>query len=355
MPVATIELHGTPYEMGRQFGEELREPAQMMVNTRLELAAAAAAALAPPRKPDWCLDLAAEALPHVEQYSPEVYQELSGIAEGAGMTLPELVIGNGWTDFKDLMETRAASNNCTSSVVEGTHTADGHTYLAQTWDMNVSAGPYVLVVRRKPADGPETISLTTAGCLSLIGLNEHGIAIGNTNLTPTDARPGVFYLAVIHEALRQPSLDRAVEAVTSAHRMSGHYYYLGDAHERFVGVETTAARHATVAAANGRYAHTNHYLTDELLATGLAVPSGANSEGRLSRCLAMLEGLAEGVTVTELSQILGDHAGEHPLCRHAEPGGLHATLAGSVICPARREMWVWQGNPCLSEPISFCL
>lgn len=355
MPVATIELRGTPIQMGRQYGEELREPAQMMVNTRLELAAAAAARLTPSRNLDWCLDLAAEAVPHLEEYSPDVYQELSGIAEGAGMSLPQLVIGNGWTDFKDLLETRAASNNCTSFVVEGTRTADGHTYLAQTWDMNVSAGPYVLVVRRRPTGGPETVSLTTAGCLSLIGLNEHGIAIGNTNLTPTDARPGVFYLAVIHEALRQASLDRAVEAVTSAHRMSGHYYYLGDSRDRFVGVETTAAQHEAVPATNGRYAHTNHYLTDELLATGLVAPAGANSEGRLSRCLTMLEALPAQAIVTDLSQMLGDHVGEHPLCRHAEPGGLHATLAGAIICPAKREMWVWQGNPCLSEPVTFRL
>jgi len=353
MPIRVIEVAGSPREMGRQHGEALRDLAREMIETRLVLAENAAARLDPPRDRQWCLDLAAEAVPALQAYSQPVYEELAGIGEATGLSLPELVIGNGWTDFKDLLDARGASHNCTSFALGAPVTADGHTYLAQTWDMNVTAAPYIVAIRRRPDDGPATLSLTTAGCLSLIGMNEDGIAIGNTNLVPTDARPGVFYLALIHEALRQRALPEAVAAITDACRMSGHYYYLGDRADAFLGLETTAARHAPVALVGGRCVHTNHYLDEGLLKSGLTTTPGAHSRSRQARCGELVAGLASGVSVTELSQIMGDHQGENRICRHIEPGAEWASLAAAVMAPALGKVWIWAGTPCCGEVERF--
>ena len=349
MPIRIVDLAGTPREMGRQFGEELREESRAMVETRLVLATQAAGRLDPSRDRRWCLNLAAEAVPALEAYSPPVYEEFAGIADATGLSLPELVIGNGWTDFKDLLDARGASHNCTSFAVGAPLTADGHTYLAQTWDMNVTAAPYIVAVRRRPSDGPRTLSLTTAGCLSLIGMNEHGVALGNTNLVPTDARPGVFYLALIHEALRQQDLAGAVAAITRGPRMSGHYYHLGDGTDEFAGLETTGTRHARVGLQDGRYVHTNHYLTEELLGSAPMVPPSASSAARQRRCSELVAKLPSGVTVTELSQIMGDHEGVNCICRHIEPGAEWASLAAAAMAPATRQMRVWAGTPCQND------
>ncbi len=346
MPLRTVELAGTPLAMGRQYGEALREEARAMVGTRLELAAQAAAELQPARDLQWCLDVAADAVPALEAYSPPVYQELQGIAEATGLSLPELVIGNGWTDVRDLLKARGASHNCTSIAAGAPLTADGHTLVAQTWDMNHSAAPYLVVVRRRPDDGPRTLSLTTAGCLSLIGMNEDGLAIGNTNLTPTDARPGVFYLALIHEALRQRTLDRAVAAITEACRMSGHYYYLADAADQFVGLETMATRYAVMSLTDGRICHTNHYLDQAQVASGMTTAPGASSLSRQERGSELLAGLRGDVDDTSLSQVLSDHRGENCICRHVHEDTPWASLAAVVMEPATREVWVWDGPPC---------
>ena len=355
MPIRTVEVAGAPIEMGRQYGEELRQEAREMIGTRLELAAKAAEALNPPRDIQWCLDLAAETFPALESYPGTVFDELEGISQATGLDLLELIIGNGWTDFRDLMGVRDQPHNCTSLVVGPKFSADGHVYLAQTWDMNVSAAPYVVLVRRQPTDGPRTISLTTAGCLSLVGINEHGIAVGNTNLVPTDARPGVFYLAIIHEALRQSSIDDAVTAIASGHRMSGHYYYVGEPNDTFSGLETAAIAFDEVAWSQRHYAHTNHYESGRLMESGVTTAAGANSVGRKERCDGLLSAHEGGITVTDISQILGDHEGEHPICRHADPGAEYATLASAIMCPAERRMWVSTGQPCTSplEPVGF--
>lgn len=346
MAVACIKLSGTPRAMGQQFGEELREMCRAMTQTRLELAEQAARRLMPPRDLAWALDLAAASLPYLEQYSPVIFEEFLGIAEAAGITPPELLIGNSWTDFKDLMGARAGAHNCTSFVLEGALTADGQTYLAQTWDMHVTAAPYVVIVHRCPAEGPQTLSFTTAGCLSLIGLNEEGISVGNTNLVPTDARPGIFYLALIHEALRGRTMAEASAAIIQAPRMSGHYYHLGDAQGNFLGIETTATAHAQMNSANGRFVHTNHYLAPELQRTGLTTPPGSNSLGRQQRCEALVENISLPASFQDITQMLSDHQGPYPICRHIGPQEEYATIGAVILCPARRHLWIVSGNPC---------
>lgn len=356
MVLKTITLTGTPQEMGRQHGEELREQVRGMIRTRVGLAAEAAARANPRLDEKWCLALAEESVPVLQRYSLPVFNELAGIAEAANLTLGEMIIGNGWTDFKDLLALRVQAAGreettceCTSLVVGGNLTADGRTYLAQTWDMNVSAGQYLVLVRREPSRGPVTLSLTTAGCLSLIGLNACGLAIGNTNLAPLDARPGVFYLALIHQVLAQQAFEDAVETVTTTPRMSGHYYHVGGPDGEFMGIETTATRHELVVPPLGSYAHTNHYLQERLLESGLTTEAGPNTLGRQERMVALTAALAAGTTATDISQLLQNHEGEHPICRHSDDPAGAATLGAAVMCPQARRLWVAAGNPCQAE------
>lgn len=353
MSLKMITLTGDAREMGLQHGEELRETVRGMIHTRVDLAAQAAGRAGARFDLQWCLNLAKESIPHLQRYSLPVFNELAGIAEGAALSLPEMIIGNGWTDFKDLLAMRVhldqsedETNECTSVVVGGNLTADGKTYLAQTWDMNVSAGQYMVLVRREPAEGPRSLSLTTAGCLSLIGINEEGLAVGNTNLAPLDARPGVFYLALIHQALAQRSFEDAVAAITGAQRMSGHYYYLGGPYGEFMGIETTGTKHELILPRLGTYVHTNHYLQEGLIATRFTAAAGRNTVGRQEQMARLAGGLEESVTVTDISQLLMNHEGDQPICRHNDDPRGAATLGAAVLCPQARTLWAASGNPC---------
>ena len=115
---------------------------------------------------------------------------------------------------------RLAGEGCTSFIATAQATADGLTYVGQTWDMHAFAEPHMRVFRRTPDEGPAWVTLTTAGCLSLIGLSDRQIAVGNTNVAPVDARPGVIYLAMIHEALRSPDYATARAAIAWAPPMA---------------------------------------------------------------------------------------------------------------------------------------
>jgi isopenicillin-N N-acyltransferase-like protein len=194
--------------------------------------------------------------------------------------------------------------------------------------------------------------MTTTGCLSLVGINEHGIAVGNTNLVPADARNGVIYLATIHEALAQRTFADAVRVVTDAPRVSGHYFYVGGPHGEIVGIETTALSSAQLAPdASGLLAHANHYMTD--LRDLAAGPPGDNSLRREARMWELLRAEAAGHDVTTLTQALSDH--ETPICRHDRPGAEARTCSAAIMRPADRRMWMTKGNPCEGEFIEVPL
>jgi len=198
--------------------------------------------------------------------------------------------------------------------------------------------------RRRPDDGPAWLTLTTAGCLSLIGLSENGIAIGNTNVSPTDARPGVMYLAMIHQALRSADFESAQAAITEAPRASGHYYYLAGPDGSAAGIETTATRHAYVPIEDGLLVHANHY--HDLGLTELSrEPPSENSQAREITLHGWLQPRLGRLDLEAFIEGLRLRQGTHPVCRPpAEPNEV-TTCAAAIMCPQRRKMWVAIANP----------
>lgn len=350
MPAEIIELTGSPEAMGRQHARTCPDAARAMVQARVDLAlqGMAEAGVEPDRHR--CLRLAAAHLPVQERWAPEVHAEFMALAEGLEVSPAELLIGNGYTDFIDVLRAEVAEGaGCTSFIATGQATADGLTYVGQSWDMHVFAEPHMRVFRRRPERGPGWVTLTTAGCLSLIGLSEAGIAVGNTNVVPTDAKPGAMYLAMIHQALRAGEPLAARAAITDAPRASGHYYYLADAEGHAWGIETTGTRHAQLAVPDGLLVHANHYHDPDLAQLSRA-PAGENTRAREELLDGFLRPKLGALTLEDMITGLRLDEGPHPICRppNDDPTGF-TTCAAAVICPQRRTIWLAPGNPGRTE------
>ncbi len=344
-----ITLAGTPEEMARGHAEACYDSARAMVRARCELALKRGRELQDELTMERCLALAAEHLPAHEGYSPPVYAEFMALAEALDVGADELLIGNGYTDFIDVLRAELAGEGCTSFIATGAATADGLTYVGQTWDMNAFAEPHMRVFRREPADGTAWVTLTTAGCLSLIGLSDRQIAVGNTNVAPTDARPGVIYLAMIHEALRSPDYAGARAAIAWAPRASGHYYYVAAESGSATGLETTATKHTALSMPDGLLVHANHYH-DAALAGLAREPSGVNSLAREALLDGFLRERAGELALEHFIEGLRLREGEHPVCRApVDDPDEGTTCAAAIICPQRRVMWVAPGNPATTE------
>ncbi len=221
-----------------------------------------------------------------KRYCPELMAEMQGMADATGLGLNELVIMNGFTDFVDVVAnpavlgdhrrdgvvTGAASadgGGCTAFIVAPTAAADGHGYLGQTWDMHSTATPYVLMLDIRPDDGPALMTFTITGCVGMIGMNEHGVAVGINNLLGADGRIGVHWVYVVRKMLAQRTVTAALEVLRGAQLSGAHNYLLlgPDASGAVSGynVEQMATR-AHVTPVASIFAHTNHCLIADMVA-----------------------------------------------------------------------------------------
>lgn len=354
-----ITLEGTPYEMGRQHGELLREEIHALAEERLRLSLRDV----PGASREAALALAGRCLDAHREYAPAVWEEFQGIAEGAGLSPERLLIGNGYTDFKDVLAQEQLEpplnpglHGCSTFIVRREGSASGRTFVGQTWDMHGTAEPFVVAFHRRPKNGPETLAVTTTGCLSLIGLNEHGLAIGNSNLVPTDARPGVIYLALIHHVLAQRTFADAQRAILDAPRASGHNYYLADGHGNVCDIETTATQHHLFFPEGPTYAHTNHYHAPALQALAAPIEAGASTFAREKRLAANLAEKAGRLDPLTIQECLADHTdGPNSVCVHGRGGDTGKTCAVAILGPDTRELWAKVGLPCEGELVRFSL
>jgi isopenicillin-N N-acyltransferase-like protein len=355
MQPTRIELSGSPCRMGREFGEAFREQTRRFAAVRLDNCVKGCRDLGLPVDEALVLDICRRCIEPHQRYDAAGWEELHGIAEGAGLSDEMILICNGLTDIRDAVKaatgvawpSQSADNGgCTAWMAAPEATADERVLAGQTWDMHGAAAEFIVVVQRKPDQGPATLAMTTAGCLSLVGINSAGVGVGNNNLRPTDALPGVMYLAMIHKALSQSTLAGAVNAITGAPRCSGHNYYLVGPAGEIVDIEATAADYEVIQPAGAVYAHTNHYLTERLRKLEQPDAVTASSTWRLTRMLHVLAEQAGQISPQSMIAAMSDPSGQGAcrICRN-DPTDAGPTCGAAVLSPQERRMWVAQGEP----------
>ena len=178
-PLRILELSGTPYEMGLQHGRAYRDAIRELAAERVALCC----------DPTWTgrslpsdqvMELAEACLEHHHTYAPEIMEQIAGIAAATDLTLAELVIANGFTDFADVIynalerppRVPVFGNECTAFMASGAATADSQALIGQTWDMHATATPYVILLRAQPRNEPAFLAFTLTGCVAMIGMNE---------------------------------------------------------------------------------------------------------------------------------------------------------------------------------------
>ena len=291
------------------------------------------------------LGLAERSRPIVERFHPEGWEEIEGIAAGAGLQPIQVWAMNALTDLRDVAafaEVPAPDGlGCSSFVVQGNRTA-GRPFCGQTWDLMTDNMPFVHMVRRRPVNGPTTLCLTTTGCLSLIGMNEHGVAIGTTNIRAYDSRLGVGYLDVIHRALNARSLTDARRVIEQAPRAGAHYFYVLDAAGAAVAIECTATQHHSVSVETGGYVHCNHMVCASNLELEVKGTPMGSSAFRQQRLTTLLNDGPAPLNECDLMAFLGDaEGGENAISRHDFNG---ISSNGAVVMePAAGQLWAVHG------------
>ncbi len=347
-PIRIIDLSGSPRAMGRAFGAAERTAISGLYEARMSNARGQARQFGGRTLDEgWLLRVAARCLPIVEAFHPAGLAELEGIAEGSGRSLAEIWAMNALTDLRDLAAFaefgavgEGSVDGCSALLVHGDRSMTGAPLFAQTWDLATDNLPFVRLVRRRPNHEPRTLALTTAGCLSLIGMNESGVAVGTTNLRTSDGRLGVGYLDVLHRALAAESFDEAASVIRTAPRAAAHFYALASP-EKIQGFACSASIVVERPVERGFAVQCNHALEPELAeleVPGLPVASSRHRQHRLTELAAG----AGALSPETLRRFLADDEGGALAINRDDFDGI--TSNGSVVMdPAGRRLWAVHG------------
>ncbi|MCG3178421.1 MAG: hypothetical protein BIFFINMI_00748 [Phycisphaerae bacterium] len=360
-----IELTGPPARMGEAFGEAFRDDIRAFTRIRFDrLAKFVADNGGRGISRSQIVALAAGALGAHRSYDADLWAEFAGIARGAGLDVEELLVCNGLTDLRDLalMDRRGAAGDdpdeCSMFMVPAELSGEtGLPLCGQTWDMHFEAMDYMALVRRRPDNAPATLSLTTVGCLCLIGQNSEGVAVGNTNLVPTDPAPGVNYLFTITRALRAGDAAEAADLIQATPRLSGHNFYAVDARSA-VNIETTATRCVRTPVGGAVFTHTNHYLSEELRPLEFTDRAMANTRWRQETLTCALAALAPPIRLADAwDRLARVTQGPGGACAAAgvSAGPDSATVAAIAQCPGAGRMWLCIGPPTPGNRREFTL
>ena len=339
-----LTVRGTPEAMGRQYGRHLRVLIGAFVANRI----AAVETYLHERGhtgTDPLFAAGAACLEAARGFDPAGHAEHCGIAEGAGIDPVVLFTAANMTDVRDVIilpgdPLVVDDEGCTATLLPPAITATGTALQGQTWDLNGPDVDYVIALHRLPDDGPETWTVTCAGCQTLMGMNAHGLAVGTTNLKTRGAQVGVPYLSVLHHALAQPTLAAASAIVEHAPVAGAHSYWIGDSH-RAVEWERTPQSAFLRSTDGGPLARANHCLFPANIARETDL--SPSTHARMARAEALLAA-SDQHTVASLKALFADRGdGRLSINRFVEDQS-GATTNAVVICnPSAREFWACRG------------
>lgn len=347
-PLVTVESPD-PRERGRQYGEQTRDRVAASIDFyREEFALKSNLSWAEvcERSPRWT--------PAVEAYSPELLDEVRGVAEGARVDVAEILALNGRGELRkgDPFE---RPEGCTAFSLTAEATGDGHVYCGQNWDWRTPTKETVVMLRVVQPPKPTIVMQVEAGQIGRHGANSAGIGLNANGLeAPFGFGPGVPQPYIRRRILDSSDIASALDAVYTARQALCANLILTHRDGFSIDLETTPKRHGVMYPTDGMLVHANAFLAHVPPEIEDSYrPSSVDSlyrAPRLERALRLARD-ADGTPGTRaaIAAGLADHF-SHPngVCTHPDErdGGRWQTVASAIVDLTTGEYLVADGNPC---------
>ncbi|MEN9226461.1 MAG: C45 family peptidase [Thermostichus sp. DRC_bins_24] len=352
-----LNLYGDPQQRGRQYGSQ----AAPLIRHSM---ASYARQFAYRCGLTWlqAQTQAEGSLPWLERHTPHLLEEIEGIASGSGFSFREIlalnlrteilagaVAGGSHPDYgaalaenrrlgvpEHLSErdpdpnpsTGAAPDwgECTTLAALPEATATRRTYLAQTWDWIGDQRRACVLLHVQADEHPNYLTLTEAGILAKIGLNQAGLAVTlNLLRSSSDGKTGAEGMPVhllLRSVLQCEDWQQALERVKSYAYTASSCVSVASAVGQAISFEVSPQGIGLHLAQQGILAHTNHFLDPTLQDLEMPPHVGSSTTQRLERAYDLLQASAQrgSLDAIALQNILQDRTGApHCICRHPDP------------------------------------
>lgn len=316
--------------------------------------------------------------PIIEQLDADLMAELRGMAEGSGQSLGSLMALNCrteilpptfFTDTPQLAHAALAANRaaglpdwladapwdaalkdgeCTAMGVTAKASQTGQAWLAQNWDWMGRQREALVVLHTQGPSGQSITTLTEAGMLAKIGINQSGFALGLNILRSNrdGSRLGVPVHVLLRHLLDCNSVAEARErlhALTPVGFGAASNVPCADALGHAACFEVSPAGWAELVPVQGVVVHTNHFVCESLLAEQAPMGPGLSSHNRLGT--AQQHALQTPVGRADLERFLRDESdGFLSICRSPDPSvppeSRVESVAGIIIQTQPVTMWI---------------
>ena len=341
-PLISYSKNESCKSWGRMHGESFREGIKELCAIRKNLLLS--------KNPHIAKSLEDDALKQFEvtkKYSQELADELAAIAEGANLTLSQIIILNNYTDLKDIGH---MDEGCSSVHFQKFDKKEQQVCAGQTWDMHGSAKKYCALLKiPAKGDSPAMVMFTLVGCVGMMGINSNFLLTSINNINTKKAKNGVIWPVTVRQMLKQKSFQRMKETLLNTQVTSGHNYMLSDKNQgehwevtphKFQKVCHLASKKS------GVIFHTNHCLGDEIIP--LEIKKNIISTSKIRYSLLEKKTGALGC-FEDLKSLFKDHENyPHSLCLHSPKDDDNSqdpsiTCGGGIANLIKGDLHFWRG------------
>ncbi|MDA0841605.1 MAG: C45 family autoproteolytic acyltransferase/hydrolase [Planctomycetota bacterium] len=333
-----VEVSGSPRELGRAVGEAARdeirgfcEIALERVNLTVNISRTKA------------MQIAASSIAYVEDYAPDMMEEMRGMSDASGVSLEELML------LQVRNQLRSEDAGCTSFALGSTATSTSTSLIGQNWDNDPELDEFNIVLTRRPAGKPALMNISQAGLIAYIGLNDSGISLCLNTLPAPSRELGVPHYFTVRGIYESDSLEGAADAVRRAPRAIPANIMMSTPEGPADFEITIDDVHILRDPQNRLVTHTNHCLHPDLVSINEEFAELINSGPRLERTEQVLR-TDTALGVEHLKGLLSDHE-NHPrsICRHPNDDsgtGIWKTVFSVIMEPEQGRMHLSRGTPC---------
>ena len=297
--------------------------------------------------------LGIQALERISAFAPELGSEIEGIAAGSGLPVETIGALNARTEIL-----AATAGECSTIACLGSMTASGSALGIQTWDWHNELADGWIVWTIEHPDGRRVETMTEAGIVGKIGMNDRGVAVLLNILGHRDDGPPV---GIPVHVLCRAVLDRADGAVAALETIAAAEVSASSAITVVTDEDGGAVCTVEVSPAGpgfltaddrGVLVHTNHFLEEPGRSGDTGVRDGPGTILRLDLARRRMAAMRPGEVTPEavLASMASHRGGASAMCGHPQPGDAlgerWTTLATIVADPAVRELTVYRGGPC---------
>jgi len=308
-----------------------------------------------------------------ERWTPDVLEEVRGIAEGAKIDFStilalQLMDEEWWWGFEKMLGKSISMPDACSGF--GVNEPSGRpVIIGQNMDLpGYFDGLQVLLHIRQPETDHQELVFSAAGLIALNGMNNRGIGVCCNVLFQLNHSPeGLPVAFVLRGILSQSDYLAALTFIRNIQHASGQNYILGGP-DYVSSIECSANRVVPLESGKGiRICHTNHPLVSDDLRfpgnTSNRLPGEIRTslQNNQENSMARMESIERRVGSLKTFSLEGAKAAlsaqdslEHPVCRPYRGDKSSMTVGCSImVCSDTPELIFAPGPPCCSSFQTF--